>query len=261
MTISPWVVFTSAQHVTDLATLPGRTQDREHRLHRSFAPARVVNTLAAVADRRPQPHPAHLLSILFEALAMARSRDLFGDLGQGRITGAAEFVFALGHRHGVSSATLRYAAPCISLAFAGGTRQAGWPVPFGRYWPAYFPASLFMGEPRCRRAGPIAHSQGLLPHLAGSIRRAADRLLPTALRDADGLDDERRGIISVFDGPPPEVESAPSIEVEAARVRNAVDTWLREGIAAHEIGLFVRTSQLVPRAVPQSTGSRMPSGC
>jgi hypothetical protein len=80
------------------------------------------------------------------------------------------------------------------------------------------------------------------------IRRAADRLLPATLRDTDGLEDERRGIISVFDGPKPEVKSLATVAAEADTVRQTVETWLNEGIAAREIGLFVRTSQLVPRA-------------
>lgn len=80
------------------------------------------------------------------------------------------------------------------------------------------------------------------------IRRSADRLLPTVLRDTDGLEDERRGIISVFDGPPPEVRVCDTEEEEANVVRQAVAAWLGEGIAGPEIGVFVRTSQLVPRA-------------
>jgi hypothetical protein len=80
------------------------------------------------------------------------------------------------------------------------------------------------------------------------IRRAADKLLPVVLRDTDGLEDERRGIISVFDGPAPEVKSVADIATEAALVREAVESWLGEGMAPDEIGLFVRTSQLVGRA-------------
>jgi hypothetical protein len=80
------------------------------------------------------------------------------------------------------------------------------------------------------------------------IRRAADRLLPMVLRDTDGLEDERRGIISVFEGPSPEVKSLPSKESEAETVRNIVKAWLDENIAPREIGLFVRTTQLVARA-------------
>ena len=80
------------------------------------------------------------------------------------------------------------------------------------------------------------------------IRRAADRLLPILLRDNDGSQDERRGIISVFAGPPPEVKAFPTLAAEAESVRDTVLGWLVEGLAAHEIGIFVRTPALVPRA-------------
>lgn len=68
------------------------------------------------------------------------------------------------------------------------------------------------------------------------------------LRDTDGLEDERRGVISVFDGPPPEVKSFVDVAAEADAVRQSIETWLGEGIASREIGLFVRTSQLIMRA-------------
>ncbi|MEH2472035.1 hypothetical protein V1281_006778 [Nitrobacteraceae bacterium AZCC 2161] len=93
-----------------------------------------------------------------------------------------------------------------------------------------------------------SHTLKVCYRTSQQIRRAADRLLPTVLRDRDGIEDERRGIISVFDGPPPEVKSFPTIVAEAEAVREAVATWLGDGIAAHEIGLFVRTPQLVVRA-------------
>jgi hypothetical protein len=35
------------------------------------------------------------------------------------------------------------------------------------------------------------------------IRLAADRLLPSAIADVDGIEEGRRGMVSVFDGPPP----------------------------------------------------------
>lgn len=84
--------------------------------------------------------------------------------------------------------------------------------------------------------------------ISQQIRRAADKLLPTVLRDTDGLEDERRGIISVFDGPAPEVKSLATVTAEADAVRQAVESWLSDGIAPREIGLFVRTQQLVTRA-------------
>jgi hypothetical protein len=80
------------------------------------------------------------------------------------------------------------------------------------------------------------------------IRRAAGRLLPGVLHDTDGLDDERRGIISVLDGPSPEAKTLATVAVEAEMVRQAVENWLSEGIAPHEICLSVRTPQLIARA-------------
>jgi hypothetical protein len=93
-----------------------------------------------------------------------------------------------------------------------------------------------------------SHTLKVCYRTSQQIRRAADRLLPAVLRDTDGLEDERRGIVSVFEGPAPEVKSLASAEIEAETVRKTVKTWLDEGIAPCEIGLFVRTTQLVARA-------------
>lgn len=102
-----------------------------------------------------------------------------------------------------------------------------------------------------------SHTLKVCYRTSQQIRRAADKLLPTVLRDTDGLEDERRGIISVFDGPAPEVQSLADVAVEAAAVRQTVETWLADEIASHEIGLFVRTPHLVTRAraaIPGLTG-------
>jgi hypothetical protein len=93
-----------------------------------------------------------------------------------------------------------------------------------------------------------SHTLKVCYRTSQQIRRAADKLLPTVLRDTDGLEDERRGIISVFDGPAPEVKSLATVTAEADAVRQTVESWLSDGIAPHEIGLFVRTPQLVTRA-------------
>jgi hypothetical protein len=37
------------------------------------------------------------------------------------------------------------------------------------------------------------------------IRQAADRLLPRVVRDVDGLEEERFGTVSVFNGPGPNI--------------------------------------------------------
>jgi superfamily I DNA/RNA helicase len=80
------------------------------------------------------------------------------------------------------------------------------------------------------------------------IRSAADRLLPEQLRDVDGIEDERRGTISVFEGPLPRVEVSGSKDEEAAAVAKFIDAAVDAGASADEIGIFVRTPQLVERA-------------
>ncbi len=46
------------------------------------------------------------------------------------------------------------------------------------------------------------------------IRRQADRLLPASLADVDGNIESRRGTISVFNGPPPEISAFDDVEAE-----------------------------------------------
>jgi len=93
-----------------------------------------------------------------------------------------------------------------------------------------------------------SHTLKVCYRTSQQIRNAADRLLPATLRDSDGVEDERRGIVSVFSGPPPEIKRLDSIQAEAAIVREIVAVWLGEGIQSHEIALFVRTPELVARA-------------
>ncbi len=93
-----------------------------------------------------------------------------------------------------------------------------------------------------------SHTLKVCYRTSQQIRKAADQLLPKVLRDVDGLEDERRGIVSVFDGPAPDVATFGTEAEEAAAVGAAVAAWLADGIAAHEIGIFVRTSDLITRA-------------
>jgi superfamily I DNA/RNA helicase len=80
------------------------------------------------------------------------------------------------------------------------------------------------------------------------IRRQADRLLAPELADVDGVREDRRGTVSVFNGPTPVIKTFATQAEETL----AVSAWLRdrvaEGVAPHEIGLFVRTEAELPRA-------------
>ena len=81
------------------------------------------------------------------------------------------------------------------------------------------------------------------------IRRQADRLLPNALADVDGVTEQRGGTISAFNGPEPLVKALASTEEESARIAE----WLRgrrsEGYEPHEIGVFVRSDAELERAI------------
>ena len=81
------------------------------------------------------------------------------------------------------------------------------------------------------------------------IRRQADRLLPTALTDVDGVTEQRGGTISAFNGPEPLVRVFASAEDESA----CIAEWLRarhnEGCEPHEIGVFVRSDAELERAI------------
>src|SRR6266481_3960360 len=80
------------------------------------------------------------------------------------------------------------------------------------------------------------------------IRARADRLLPAALADVDGNAEDRRGTVSVFNGPPPLVETFDDPAQEA----EAVDEWIAarvgESVQPHEIGVFVRSNRELRRA-------------
>lgn len=93
-----------------------------------------------------------------------------------------------------------------------------------------------------------SHTLKVCYRTSQQIRRAADKLLPPILRDVDGAEDERRGIVSVFDGPPPVVRTFGDETEEADAVGEVIAGWLAEGVEPSEIGIFVRTPELVGRA-------------
>ncbi len=90
------------------------------------------------------------------------------------------------------------------------------------------------------------------------IRRAADRLLPNAVGDVDGNADERDRTVSVFNGPPPDVQQ---LESEQAEI-TAVGAWIArakaDGILASEIGVFVRSRDQPPRARAAAEAAGLP---
>lgn len=80
------------------------------------------------------------------------------------------------------------------------------------------------------------------------IRSQADRLLPAELSDVDGTREDRRGTISVFNGPDPEVRLFADAGAEARAVGTWLDGLIDDGFVLEEIALFVRTEGQVERA-------------
>jgi len=79
------------------------------------------------------------------------------------------------------------------------------------------------------------------------IRSQADRLLAPELADLDGNVEERRSTISVFNGPAPTILIPKSPGDETKEVAQWLRNRIADGVLSHEIGVFVRSDDQVPR--------------
>ena len=80
------------------------------------------------------------------------------------------------------------------------------------------------------------------------IRVHADRLLGPVVTDVDGNSDDRSDTISVFNGPPPTICSLKNGSEEIKTVANWIIERTKEGLLAHELGVFVRSESELDRA-------------
>jgi len=81
------------------------------------------------------------------------------------------------------------------------------------------------------------------------IRMQADKLLGPEVADVDGNTEERRGTVSVFNGPVPLIVRCDSQKGESSTVAQWLKSLATEGIKPHEIGIFVRSTEEIDRAV------------
>jgi hypothetical protein len=72
--------------------------------------------------------------------------------------------------------------------------------------------------------------------------------MAASVADADGERDDRCGTISVFNGPEPLVVIADTAEAEQKAVAEFVKSTLAAGVKAEEIGVYVRTRDVIGRA-------------
>jgi superfamily I DNA/RNA helicase len=80
------------------------------------------------------------------------------------------------------------------------------------------------------------------------IRMQADRLLAPELSDVDGNKEERRGTISVFNGPKLTFRVCKSPEDEIKTVSQWLVDRKNEGVLPQETGIFVRSPAELDRA-------------
>lgn len=90
------------------------------------------------------------------------------------------------------------------------------------------------------------------------IRRAADKLLGQSVRDVDGMEDDRSGTVSVFDGPEPQICVASDNEGERAEAVAFLAALRANGVAPAEIGIFVRSERELPRARAIADSAKLP---
>ena len=90
------------------------------------------------------------------------------------------------------------------------------------------------------------------------VRTQADRLLDPDISDVDGNLEERKGTVSVFNGPQPTVQVLEDEEAESSSVSDWLVGRFREGLQPGEIGLFVRSVDQIKRAVAAVEPSRLP---
>ena len=90
------------------------------------------------------------------------------------------------------------------------------------------------------------------------IRTQADRLLDPELSDVDGNTEERRGTVSVFNGPNPTVSALEDEKADMEAVAKWLVARIEDGTDPDEIGVFVRSSEQIDRAVATVRNAGLP---
>jgi superfamily I DNA/RNA helicase len=80
------------------------------------------------------------------------------------------------------------------------------------------------------------------------IRSQSDRLLGPVVTDVDGNTEDRSDTVSVFNGPLPTIQSFKTDAEEIEAVSSWISERTKEGLLAHEFGVFVRSAAQLDRA-------------
>ena len=129
------------------------------------------------------------------------------------------------------------------LAALGGGRQNGLFFP-GDLGPEGLPAAVLLESARRRGQWPLRHPQDQLT--SHQLRLPADRLLGPELANVDGNVENRRGTVSVFNGPQPVIETPADAGEALGNGRPLVAGRVSDGVQPHEIAVFVRSADELP---------------
>jgi hypothetical protein len=87
----------------------------------------------------------------------------------------------------------------------------------------------------------------------------ADRLLDPEISDVDGNVEDRRGTVSVFNGPAPQIVRAATEADEQAAVADWLTKRVAAGLRPDEMVIFVRSAAELPRAERAADLAKLPS--
>ena len=89
------------------------------------------------------------------------------------------------------------------------------------------------------------------------IRMQADCLLDPELSDVDGNLEDRKGTVSVFNGPRPSIHAFDSEDMECAQVSEWLSARVSEDLSPSELCVFVRSEDQLGRVVEAIKGTGM----
>ncbi len=186
----------------------------------------IFESVGAVLERRKLETWSGLLHRVTEGLQAAEARPFdFAVVDEAQDIGIAELRFLAALGKGGRN----------SLFFVGDLGQRIFQQPFS--W-------LSLGVDVRGRS----HRLRVNYRTSHQIRSQADRLLPSSIADVDGIVEERRGTVSVFNGPAPEIQVFEDQEQETEAVGRWIAKRIAEGLSPQEIGVFVRAEPQLKRA-------------
>lgn len=243
-TFSEWFLLSEWNQVVDAAQLRTWDSYRDHsrmgRRSRLREPQRMMvwKVMTRVVDRLKQDRTI-------------TAADMYTRLAQHYSTGSAPpYDFAvIDEAQDISMAELRClgvlgGARPNALFFAGDTAQRIFQQPFS--WKS-------MGVDVRGRSTNLKVNY----RTSHQIRLAADRLLAKEVTDGDGTLEDRRGTVSVFNGPAPEIVKLANEEAEQAFVGEWLRARNKEGVRPEEMAIFVRSAAQLLRGEGAAQGSGM----